>query len=85
MKVTIEFPFHAYTKHDLMKFVYGENVNKVDSAIPQEIADEIRLTCGNNAPFWYVQDYTENSIFGKTTNLKEAFFNKLASDAIKSI
>jgi len=82
MKIEIDFPFHAYNKHDLMKFVFGENVKNVDSAIPQDIANKLRDPENPNNTFWYVMDYNENRVFGKVVNLKEKFFDKLAKDAV---
>jgi hypothetical protein len=84
MTTQVNFNFFSWTKHDLMKFIYTEEqLRKVDSAIPKETADRIRDINGDiQSPFWYVQDYNENPIFGKTINLKEAFFNKLANNAI---
>ena len=82
MSITINFPFGSYTKYDLIKFIYGEDSNKVDSAIPQETADQLRDPNNPGNTFWYVQDYTQNRIFGETVNLKEKFFEKLELLAI---
>ena len=82
MKTTIEFPFDGYTKHDLMRFIYGDNVNNIDTAIPQEVADKLRDSANPSNTFWYVQDYNDNRIFGQTVNLKEKFFDKLAQIAM---
>jgi hypothetical protein len=68
-----------------MKFVYGDDVSKVDTAIPQETADKIRDPHNPNNTFWYVQDYTKNRIFGETVNLKERFFDKVATMAINKL
>ncbi len=85
MNITIDFPFHGYTKFDLMKFIYGDDVSKVDTAIPQEVAGRLRDPNNPNNTFWYVQDYTSNRIFGTTVNLKEKFFDKVASMAMEQI
>jgi hypothetical protein len=85
MKTEIDFPFHGYTKFDLMKFIYGEDVNKVDSAIPQEIADKLRNPANPNNTFWYVQDYNTNRVFGETVNLKEKFFDTVAKQAMQNL
>lgn len=52
------------TKGDLMNMAYGKNYTGVDSAIPQNIANELGKT------FLYVYDYKDNS-FGKLVNLKD--------------
>lgn len=85
MKTTIDFPFNRYTKHDLMKFIYGDDISKVDSAIPQDVADRLRNPSDPSNTMWYVQDYTKNRIFGETVSLKEKFFNKVATMAIEQI
>lgn len=85
MTTIIDFPFHSYTKHDLMKFIYGDDVNKIDSAIPQETADKLRDPNNPNNTFWYVQDYTQDRIWGRTVNLKEKFFDKIAQMAVNNI
>jgi hypothetical protein len=55
------------TKGDLMIMAYGKNYTGVDSAIPQNLANEI----GNT--FLFVYDYTKDSgsVFGKLVNLKD--------------
>lgn len=85
MTTTIEFPFNGYTKFDLMKFIYGDDVNKVDTAIPQDIADKLRDPYNPSNTMWYVQDYTQDRIFGRTVNLKELFFDKVARMAMEQI
>jgi hypothetical protein len=65
-----------------MKFVFGENVRNVDSAIPHQLAEEIRDPENPSNTSWYVMDYNENRAFGKLVNLKEKFFDKLVKDAI---
>lgn len=85
MDITISFPFHGYTKHDLMAFIYGNDIQKVDTAIPQDIANKLRDPNNPSNVFWYVQDYTEDRVFGKTVNLKEKFFDKVASIAMENL
>ncbi len=80
--MNIVFPFHCYTKHDLIKFCYGDNP-PVDSAIPLEFVSKIQKVTGNlNAHHWYVMDYTVNKAFGTLVNLKEKFFNVIANQAV---
>lgn len=78
MKFSIYFPFHGYTKGDLIEFCFGKHAD-VDTAIPLNLIKVIQNFTNNlNGHHWYVMDYTENKIGGKLVNLKEKFFNVVA-------
>ena len=78
MKIEIDFPFHGYTKGDLINFCFGEHAD-VDSAIPIDLSRVIqKFTNDMNGHHWYVMDYTENKVGGNLVNLKEKFFNKVS-------
>lgn len=77
MKIDIDFPFHSYTKEDLLEFCYGKHAD-IDIAIPLDLVRRIQdITNDLNAHKWYVMDYTENKIGGRLVNLKEKFFTKV--------
>ena len=79
MKVEIDFPFHGYKKADLIRVCYGENAD-VDPAIPLEEMKRIKnFIHPHESSFWYVMDYTQNKTFGRLVNLKEKFFDRVAS------
>ena len=78
MKIEIDFPFHSWTKRDLLEFCYGKNAD-VDTAIPQSYVKPLYDLTGDwNAHHFYVMDYTDNKIGGRLVNLKEKFFSKIA-------
>jgi hypothetical protein len=60
----LKYNENPVTKGDLMNMAYGKNYTGVDSAIPQNLANEL----GNT--FLYVYDYKENT-FGELVNLKD--------------
>ena len=85
MKIELDFPLEGYTKGDLIKFCFGENANKVDTAIPIDLARKIneffdnisvavregRYRCIINNIF--VSYTTSGTFFGHNDYPKESF------------
>ena len=78
MNIFIDFPFHCWTKGDLIKFVFPKGAI-VDVALSMETIKRIQhFTDDINGHRWYVMDYSDNKIGGELVNLKDKFFSKIA-------
>jgi hypothetical protein len=65
------------TKQELAELVYTKSeLNRVDFAIPQEIADRLRETGVVKGGFYYVMDYNNSLAFGELVHLGEKFIQK---------
>lgn len=68
------------TKGNLMKMAYGKGYTNIDSAIPKNVADELRAMGIN--PNMYVMNYNEESL-GRLENVCEVLVNKVDSNQRK--
>jgi len=58
------------TKGELIEAVFGDKKNKVDTAIPIDLIDNIKVT--HNNKFFFVMSYIgDNSTFGKLVDMRE--------------
>ena len=67
-------------KRELMELLFTkEELNKIDTAYPQEWAD--RMRANGVDPRWYVWSYVESSAFGQPVDLGDKLIEKFLNYA----